>query len=637
MRVDVEKFLVVGPSAYRDRFFSMIQGLGVMEFISPAPLPLERPHEIETILEALHILKKRVPVKQAVPLFHYREALALASHIVETNEMIEKEREKIGALEKEVIRIEPFGDFSLEEVKRLESETRFKFQFFVTRGGKREDFLQEDGLFFICSKYHMDYFVSISETAAKYPGFIEMKITRSLFELKEELANSRRLIDMWEGELASLAKQERFLKQGLISALNRHNLSLAKEKMGVNVEEERLFTATGWVPKNKLSFLEVVSNELPIHFEPIKQEKEDSVPTYLENKGLIQSGEDLIDIYDTPSTKDLDPSAWVLFAFGLFFSMIVADAGYGLLILAMTLFLWYKNKEKAGFTKRILRLSLFLSVGCILWGILSASFFAISFSPDSHLRDLSIIDWITREKVSYYLIHKPAAYDAIIRQYPNLVSIHDPTKFLMGAVGKDGGYPLYDSLSRSVLLELAIFIGVVHTALGFLRYLKKNWSGYGWVLFLIGGYLYIPSVINTITMANYLFHIPVAIGTHVGLYLLFIGASLAFFLAILQKRLHGLEEITRVLPIFADVMSYLRIYAIALSGVMLGETFNTIAADKPYIISIFILLVGHSITFTMAMASGIIHGLRLNFIEWYHYSFEGGGRKFKPLALYELD
>ncbi len=67
----------------------------------------------------------------------------------------------------------------------------------------------------------------------------------------------------------------------------------------------------------------------------------------------------------------------------------------------------------------------------------------------------------------------------------------------------------------------------------------------------------------------------------------------------------------------------------------MAETFNTmgmtIHGNYGLIPACFVILVGHSININLAIVEGTVHGLRLNFIEWYHYSFEGGGRLFRPL------
>jgi V/A-type H+-transporting ATPase subunit I len=67
----------------------------------------------------------------------------------------------------------------------------------------------------------------------------------------------------------------------------------------------------------------------------------------------------------------------------------------------------------------------------------------------------------------------------------------------------------------------------------------------------------------------------------------------------------------------------------------MAVTFNEMAANAGVFFGFFILLLGHTVNMTMGIMGGVIHGLRLNFLEWYHYSFEGGGRLFHPLKFYK--
>ena len=64
----------------------------------------------------------------------------------------------------------------------------------------------------------------------------------------------------------------------------------------------------------------------------------------------------------------------------------------------------------------------------------------------------------------------------------------------------------------------------------------------------------------------------------------------------------------------------------------MAATFNNISSNLPLVLGIIVLIFGHGINIVLAIMGGVIHGLRLNFIEWYHYSFEGGGHRFKPLS-----
>jgi len=383
-----------------------------------------------------------------------------------------------------------------------------------------------------------------------------------------------------------------------------------------------------------------VAEELNIHVEPVQIEKKDRVPTYLENKRFARLGEDLINIYDTPSRFDRDPSLWVFVAFGIFFSMIIADAGYGLIIFGLSVFLFYKFGKKGGLGRRVILLAMSLSVGCIIWGVMLSSFFGIDLAPDNKLRDVSLINWMVKQKAHYLLTEKPKAYTDLIHEYPQLKDATTPEQLLMGITREQQGmgkYVIFNNFTDNVLIELAIFIGTIHLIISFFRYLDRNWAGLGWITFMVGSYLYFPVVLGALSLIHYVFHIPYELGGLIGQYVLFIGLGLTVILAIIQKRLGGLGEIMHIINVFADVMSYLRIYALSLAGIIMATTFNQIGTSMPIYVGIFVILVGHLINITLALMGGVIHGLRLNFIEWYHYSFEGGGTEFHPLSLIKID
>jgi V/A-type H+-transporting ATPase subunit I len=121
------------------------------------------------------------------------------------------------------------------------------------------------------------------------------------------------------------------------------------------------------------------------------------------------------------------------------------------------------------------------------------------------------------------------------------------------------------------------------------------------------------------------------IATDVGLQMVYVGLALAVVLALIQKKLHGLHEVMNVITVFADVLSYLRLYALALAATIMAETFNKMGLEVGLVFGVLIILAGHTVNIVLGVQGGIIHGLRLNFIEWYHYSFTGGGRLFRPL------
>jgi V/A-type H+-transporting ATPase subunit I len=639
MRVNVKKYLFIGPVSYRDAFFKQAQEFGIIEFIRKTPASLESPPEIQNFIDALHVLRQMVPVKQE-PAEDYRSANVIARHVVERGHELEKRREHVRVLEREISRIEIFGDFSLDELKDIEAKTGRVFQFFFCKSNQEVEATKRPEVIYVGSAHGLDYFISINKESSAYDGLIEMRIDRSLGELREELANVNRDIDTYETELATLAHKKRVLKQGLFNVLNRYNLEDSKARVE-HIVDGTAFAIEGWVPTNKIKQLTELADKHNLYVEQIPIEKEDRVPTYLENKGASRLGEDLIGIYDTPSMKDRDPSLWVFIAFGIFFSMIIADAGYGLLLLGISLWLYFKyGKKKGGFIKRFTLLSISLSIGCIIWGILVVSFFGIEFPLESKIRDVSIINWMVDKKAEYFLEKKPPSYHELLSEYPQLKQAKTVKELLQTVQGNQEGigkYVIYNNFQSNVLMEIVIFIGAIHIMLSFLRYIDKNWAGIGWAIFIVGAYLYFPSILKSVSLIHYIFDVPYVEGALIGKYLVYSGLGLAVVLALIQRRLAGAAEIMHVIQVFADIMSYLRIYALSLAGLIMAATFNNIAHKMPIYFGIFVILAGHTLNFTLAIMGGVIHGLRLNFIEWYHYSFEGGGKKFNPLSLLKID
>jgi len=635
VRIDVQKCLVMGPKSVQGQFFAHMQELGIAEFIGPTK-GQEVPRDVQALVDALHILRPMVPVKQVVAK-DYKSAPMLAAAALESHEQYERLKERQRILEVELSRIEPFGDFSVEQIKDLQQKTGFVFQFFVSKKYDPTSIPAE--MIFISHAHDLYYYIRIAKECASFEDFVEVVMEYSLHEIRHQLADIQKEIDHIEMTLSALAHQKNLLKKGLIDALNHYHLKAAGQA-AQDLLDDYVFATEAWVPQNKISLIRDIASRLHLVVEVVAMETTDKPPTYLENQHVAKLGEDLINIYDVPSTKDRDPSMWVFICFGLFFSMIVADAGYGILMLLASFFFLKKMGHKEGPLRRFVLLFLSLSIGCILWGCMLCSFFGISIPPDHGLRKISIIHWAVEKKAEYLITQKTDLYHQLVKTYPELEQVTTSQEFLTKVVKPIDGqkkYVIYSLFTDNVLLELSIFIGTIHIMLSFLRYLNRHWAGLGWSLFLIGGYLYFPSVLEATSLIYYIFHVPQQGSPVIGLYLLITGLSLALVLATIQKKLAGLAEAMHVIQVFADVMSYLRIYALSLAGMIMAETFDHIGMSVPLYLGVFILILGHTVNIALALMGGTIHGLRLNFIEWYHYSFEGGGRQFRPLALLKLD
>jgi V/A-type H+/Na+-transporting ATPase subunit I len=639
MRIDVKKFLFVGLEEEREHFFKKAQDVGIIDFIEGDAKVKEVPADVNNITEAIKILRG-LPTMEQEELEEYALAEGLVHKILELKHHLEKLQEEHRVVRLEITRVHAFGNFSKEDIAKIEKEGHRKIQFYFAKHGVAHEQPLPDEVIYIGTEHELDYFVAINHEPTQYPKLVEMHIEQPLGILKKRYKEIEKEIHLIEQRLKAYAKYNTFLHHALVYKLNQYYLHAA-QKAAKPTMNDALFAIEGWVPENKLELLNNLINHTNVHAEEIAIEPTDKIPTYLENHGNKKIGEDVIRIYDTPSITDKDPSIWVLMSFALFFAFIVGDGGYGLIFLAVALYLHYKFSNVYGVGKRFIKLLTILSVACIAWGLLTNSFFGITIGPESPWRKVSILNWLVVKKTAYHMEHHDATYDYWVKQYPQLKTVTDPQTFIKEAATKapDGEvtYKLINIFSDNIMMELALLIGITHIIISMLRYIKRNPVNIGWIAVIIGGYLYVPSYLHATSLFNYLFNITPANAAVDGVYLMIGGVTLAMIIAIFKHKLLGTLEIMAAIQIFSDILSYLRLYALALAGAMVTATMNENIGNLPFVVGILLLIFGHAVNILLSVMSGIIHGLRLNFLEWYHYSFEGGGKLFKPLHKMQIE
>jgi len=636
MIVPLHKYLILGTREEVDRFFKLAQRAGFMEFIGLSnKKALEMSEEGKTLLAAIKILRAHA-VPSDEPYHPSLNPTQLAEEVVKWNEEHERLLEEQRILHAEIARIAPFGDFSRPELDQLEREGKRVFQFFCMKNDLAREWTPPPEVIYVGTEYDLAYFVAIHKERTQYPKMIEMIIDRPLGELRKRLYELRLELSKIEESIHHSARALPYLQQGLLDSLNAYHLQLAKHDAAPQLGGS-LFAIEAWVPETKVKAMHGLLSGLDVCAEEIAVELKDKIPTYQENKGAAKIGEDLVHVYDTPFWTDKDPSLWVLLFFSLFFAIIVSDAGYGLIYLSIGLFLKWKGKKASGPLKRFTHLILLVSTACILWGVFTASFFGIEIGPNNPLRKISFLHVLATRKAEYHMEKRDEVYQEYLKQFPDVATAGDGHDFLLKASHESEGKMQYAALQDFydvILLEFSLFVGLIHISLSFLRYLTRNWTGIGWILFMIGGYLYFPSFLEATSFLNFLGWISKPVAYVIGKQLLYTGLILVFLISLLQKKKWGaFHELTNAIQIFADVLSYLRLYALALAGMIMAGTFNDLGMKAGFIGGILIILIGHLTNLTLTVMSGAIHGLRLNFLEWYHYSFEGGGRLFDPLRI----
>ena len=304
---------------------------------------------------------------------------------------------------------------------------------------------------------------------------------------------------------------------------------------------------------------------------------EDDVPVLLEYNRFTRWIKPLFDFLGiSPGYNELDVSGGVLVFFTIFYAMIVGDAGYGALFLAGTLAAMGLLRQKPA-AKMPLRLFLVLSCATIIWGALCGSWFGVSWGGIPCLADVSV-------------------KDANIQAFCFLLAVAQLT---MGRVW---------SSVRS-------------------RNYRKMLADLGWILILWGNFfLTLRIIVWQGEFPKFMYGLFGA------------GLLLVILFGVNWKNIADVFQFPfAIINSFTDILSYIRLFAVGMSGACIAASFNGMAVNvakaSPWfvIFSILILLAGHILNLIMAMMGVLVHAVRLNTLEFSnHTGLTWSGKQFHP-------
>jgi V/A-type H+-transporting ATPase subunit I len=308
----------------------------------------------------------------------------------------------------------------------------------------------------------------------------------------------------------------------------------------------------------------------------------------MRNPPALAGGQDLVSFYTTPRYWLWDPSIIVFFSFALFFAMIFADAGYSALLGVVAAFLWKRlGRSEVGRRFRVL-MGVLVGVGAG-YGVMVGSYFGLSPPEGSILWHLKCLDMMNFDQMMKLSILTGASHLILANAVTAWHGRRSPAAAVAAA-------------------WVLVFAGGVAVWLGT--------SGRG----------------DGVLLRN------------AGIAILAAGAAgIVLFTRregpLWRRLLGGLQGLARLSNVFGDSLSYLRLFALGLASASLAGTFNDLAGQVRegvpgigLLFALLILLLGHSLNFLLALASGVIHGLRLNFIEFFNWSISEEGRPFKAFA-----
>lgn len=544
--------------------------------------------EIESVIKFLS--KVEVDKSDAPCTISGAEVFDIVSNAITQKDQLQQ---SLGALSKEISLAEPWGDFSVDTLKRLE-ENRLKFKFYTVSASKFEDkWFDQYPIEVISHHAGQVYFVMLEKgyLTDNIPTAEEMrrpdKPLSELLREKEDLdTEMNRLEDLFQKHAAeSLDAIKKYHKQMMESVEFDTAIMHTTPKA-----EDKVMLLEGWAPEKQEEELTEYLEKKNIVFIAEQAEEDDKVPIKLHNNKFSRLFEPIGNFYELPNHKELDLVPFFAPFYMMFFGFCLGDAGYGLVIVLLATFFKPKFPEQ----KSILTLAQFLGGATVIFGMLTGTFFGIDLIQ-------SEIAWL--EGIKSFMIDTSQLFNLAI---------------ILGAI--------------QIVFGMAIKVVNVSRTMGF----RYAYSTIGWLLLILGGgAVYGLQSANMLSASSSSILLYIILGVS-GLLILFLNNPKRNILANIGAGIW--DTYGMATGLLGDLLSYLRLFALGVSSAILGMVFNSMALSmKPDniilgpIVMIIILLFGHSITLFMASLGAFVHPIRLTFVEFYkNAGFSGGGKKYQP-------
>ncbi len=511
------------------------------------------------------------------------------------------EIERLNATVKEVA---PWGEFSSESLAKLESEG-LKLNYFVAMESDYESIVAERSedlaMSVISTEDGKVYFVVVTRDGEQSDLSIDAQIlkpvTKSATEIECEIKSIEQSREALSSELSRAALSIDLImehKSEVVESLQLSRVSTSAEQAA----EGSLLVMEGWAEEATSAKVDqLLDAQSGLVYFKSKPTPSDNTPVKLQNSKFARLFELVSNLYALPKygTIDLTP----LFApfYMLFFAICLCDAGYGAMILSAGLFLRFKGGESM---RSAGMLTILCGATAVVFGFLANSIFGMEFSSMPIFESFKFINF----QEDFFV-----------------------ASMAIGII--------------QILFGMLINISVTSRSFGF----KYALGAIGWFMIVLSGVASLALPAMGVELPALIYQV-----------VIYAGLILLIFFNNPEKNIFAnigsgiWEAYDRTTGLMGDVLSYIRLFAIGLSGGVLALVFNDLAvgmtgldvswADQtvleliPKIIgATAILLVGHGINLFMSTISSFVHPMRLTFVEFYkNAGFEMATRKFEPLS-----
>jgi V/A-type H+-transporting ATPase subunit I len=409
------------------------------------------------------------------------------------------------------------------------------------------------------------------------PEFGEGPSDDALIAMSRRLSAIPKEIDAIDQEIALLAgKWQDKLIAWRAAVLDKYDAYNVLSHFG---ETDLTNVILGWVPtqdveKVRNALEERIGNAVLVNQLPVTHDMEKRAPTALKNPPPARPFETLINLLSIPRYGHIDPTGLMALFLPIFFGMMLGDAGYGVILLGLCLFMLRKFKD--GDASNLIKILAFGSIWSIVFGILYGEVFG---TLGEHFGMHAI--WIERASAEHVT--------SLFMMTMSVGAIHITLGLILGV------YEAAREKSRGHLLERG-----------------------GMLLGLIGLFILVGVLADLLPQG---LMTPAISGLIVGIVL--ISSNYGFMGVILGP--------VEFLGVIGNMLSYLRIAAIGLASVYLAEVANDMAGLLGNIIvGAIVAILIHALNIVLGAFSPTIHSMRLHFVEFFRKFYEGGGRAYEP-------
>lgn len=500
---------------------------------------------------------------------------------------------RLQLVEKEIVQLEPWGNFDPQNLIRLH-DAGYQVDFYICSdkqfNAEWKDLYNATIINQIGSKL---YFVTITPRSALLDLEVETaklpdKSLADLCRLKEECVAQNEQIQERMKELANSVIPD--LKAAQVQVHSQIEFS----KVVLNTDslaDNKLMLLQGWSPAERINEIEDFLRTKEAYYEIAEPVPGDDVPILLENKGFFRLFEPIMRLYMLPKYNELDLTPFFAPFFMLFFGLCLGDSGYGLfMLLAVTMYRLVAKKISASM-KPILTLVQLLGASTMVCGLLTGTCFGFNLYEIQLPFFQSMKEAISLDN----------------QQMFNLSLILGGVQIIFGMILKAVNQTIQFGIKYAVA-TIGWILVLVSTAIAFAAPAVMPMGGTFHLVFLVLGLL----------MA-YLYNSP---GKNI-----FVNIGLGLW-----------DSYNMATGLLGDILSYVRLFALGLSGGILASVFNSLAVGMSPdnviagpIVMVLIFVIGHAINIFMNVLGAMVHPMRLTFVEFFKNSgYEGGGKEYKP-------